>query len=75
MMMGKAQKEGRRVSGPAPLRVTRQIYTLTALCNSFPAPLDAFSIAFKPQRTLLVGRDGISVEEFLSQPVRHWASP
>lgn len=33
---------------------------------------EAFVNAFKPQRTLLVGGDGIAVEEFLTQPVRHW---
>lgn len=32
----------------------------------------AFVEAFKPQRTLLVGADGISVEDFLAQPVTHW---
>ena len=32
----------------------------------------AFSAAFKPQRTLLVGGDGIAVEEFLAHPVAHW---
>lgn len=31
----------------------------------------AFSQAFKPQSTLLVGGDGISLEEFLTQPVLH----
>lgn len=34
--------------------------------------LSAFAEAFKAKRTLLVGIDGISVEEFLSQPVEHW---
>lgn len=34
--------------------------------------LAAFSEAFKPKRTLLVGGDGISVEEFLSRPVTDW---
>jgi predicted AAA+ superfamily ATPase len=34
--------------------------------------LTAFIDAFKPNRTLLVGADGIPVEEFLSQPVEHW---
>ena len=33
----------------------------------------AFTAAFKPQRTLLVGGDGMSVEEFLLQPVEAWA--
>src|SRR5947209_20361274 len=32
----------------------------------------AFAEAFKPQRALLVGGDGIAVEEFLSRPVEHW---
>jgi predicted AAA+ superfamily ATPase len=34
--------------------------------------LAAFSAAFAPQRKLLVGGDGIPVEEFLSRPVGHW---
>ncbi|MDR1855449.1 MAG: ATP-binding protein [Azoarcus sp.] len=32
----------------------------------------AFAKAFKPQRSLLVGGDGIAVDEFLAQPVSHW---
>lgn len=32
----------------------------------------AFAAAFKPQRTLLVGGDGVAVEDFLAQPVAHW---
>ncbi|MFN3629723.1 MAG: ATP-binding protein [Casimicrobiaceae bacterium] len=32
----------------------------------------AFAHAFKPQRTLLVGGDGIPLEDFLMQPVAHW---
>jgi hypothetical protein len=31
-----------------------------------------FAAAFKPQRTLLVGGDGIALEEFLDRPVSHW---
>ncbi|MCK9384959.1 MAG: ATP-binding protein [Nevskia sp.] len=34
--------------------------------------LAAFADAFKPQRSLLVGGDGIPVEEFLAQPIAHW---
>jgi len=34
--------------------------------------MDAFNSAFHPQRRLLVGADGISLEEFLSEPVSHW---
>ena len=34
--------------------------------------LAAFSEAYKPTRTLLVGSDGIPVEEFLSRPVTDW---
>lgn len=31
--------------------------------------------AFRPQRSLLVGGDGIPVEEFLSRSVEHWLRP
>ena len=34
----------------------------------------AFAAAFKPQRSLLVGGDGIGLAEFLSRPVVHWIS-
>ncbi|HET9106101.1 MAG TPA: ATP-binding protein [Steroidobacteraceae bacterium] len=34
----------------------------------------AFAASFKVKRTLLVGGDGISVEEFLSQPVSQWVA-
>ena len=37
--------------------------------------LAAFSEAFKPKRTLLVGGDGIPVEEFLSRQVADWLQP
>ena len=36
------------------------------------AGIAAFTQAFKPQRSLLVGGDGIALEDFLSQPVAHW---
>jgi len=31
-----------------------------------------FAKSFNPERSLLVGRDGISIEEFLSVPASHW---
>ena len=31
----------------------------------------AFDAAFRPFRTLLVGGDGIAVDEFLEKPVEH----
>lgn len=34
--------------------------------------MDAFVRQFKPQRQLLVGGQGIGLEEFLSQPAAHW---
>ena len=37
--------------------------------------LAAFSEAFKPKRSLLVGGDGIPVEEFLSRPAMDWLRP
>jgi uncharacterized protein len=39
--------------------------------DAFPG-LGAFAEAFKPKRTLLVGADGIPLEEFLTRPVQHW---
>ena len=36
------------------------------------AGMDAFSTAFKPTRKLLVGGDGISIDEFLEEPAEHW---
>jgi hypothetical protein len=39
--------------------------------NAFSG-LETFSSQFKPQRTLLVGGDGIALEEFLIKPVEHW---
>ena len=32
----------------------------------------AFAEVFKPQRLLLVGGDGIALDEFLARPVSHW---
>jgi hypothetical protein len=42
--------------------------------DAFPG-LAAFAAAFKPKRTLLVGADGIALEEFLTKPVGHWLRP
>lgn len=52
--------------------------TLTAIeVKSGRAPLAhagtaAFAQAFEPTRTLMVGGDGIALEEFLKKPVTHW---
>ena len=37
----------------------------------FPG-MDAFVRLFKPKRQLLVGGQGIALEEFLSKPAAHW---
>jgi len=34
--------------------------------------LAAFAEAFHPRRSLLVGADGIALDEFLLNPVEHW---
>jgi predicted AAA+ superfamily ATPase len=39
--------------------------------TAFPG-LGAFTAAFKPARTLIVGGDGVPLDEFLSQPVDDW---
>jgi predicted AAA+ superfamily ATPase len=43
--------------------------------REMPAGMAAFTDAFKPKRTLLVGGDGIAVDEFLARPVAHWIGP
>ena len=40
--------------------------------RELPAGMAVFKAAFKPQRMLLVGGDGIGVEDFLGRPVSHW---
>ena len=58
--------------------IARTRHGLTAIeVKSGRAPLShpgtaAFTKAFKPRRSLLVGGDGIALEEFLNQPVSHW---
>lgn len=37
--------------------------------------MEAFAAAFRPTRRLLVGADGIALEEFLSRPAEHWVGP
>jgi len=39
--------------------------------EAFPG-LAAFAEAFRPKRTLIVGGGGVSIDEFLTQPVEHW---
>lgn len=39
--------------------------------DSLPG-MEAFAAEFRPRRKLLIGGDGIPVEEFLSKPVAHW---
>jgi len=39
--------------------------------DTFPG-LAAFTEAFTPSRTLIVGGDGIALDEFLATPVEHW---
>lgn len=43
--------------------------------REMPAGMADFAQAFKPKRTLLVGGDGIALEEFLARPVAHWIEP
>jgi uncharacterized protein len=56
----------------------RQVTAIEVKSSRSPDALpgmEAFVEAFRPQRTLLVGGDGIAVEEFLSRPVEHWTIP
>jgi uncharacterized protein len=58
--------------------VARAGHTLTAIevksgrARDVQPGLAAFGEAYRPKRKLLVGGDGIPLEEFLSRPVQHW---
>lgn len=53
-------------------RMLTAIEVKSGRTSGFLPGIAAFAKAFKPQRTLLVGGDGIPVEEFLLKPVEHW---
>ena len=57
------------------VRVGRTVTAIEVKSGRAPqahAGTAAFALAFKPQRTLLVGGDGITLEEFLARPAMHW---
>lgn len=53
-------------------RVVTAIEVKSGRAGETQPGMDAFAEAFMPRRRLLVGGDGIAVEEFLSRPVEHW---
>ncbi|MBI4408069.1 MAG: ATP-binding protein [Gemmatimonadetes bacterium] len=61
--------------------VVRSQRLLTAIEVKSGAPremqpgMDAFAATARPGRKLLVGGNGIAIEEFLLKPVEHWVSP
>jgi predicted AAA+ superfamily ATPase len=60
------------------LRAGRRLVAIEVKSGRAPVALPglaAFSRTFKPKRSLLVGGDGIPVEEFLSRPVADWLRP
>ena len=60
------------------LRAGRRLVAIEVKSGRAPVAhsgLAAFSDAFKPKRSLLVGGDGIPVNEFLSRPVADWLQP
>lgn len=57
------------------LRAGNQVVAIevkTSSSSSVPSGVGAFVKRLKPQRTLLVGPEGISLEDFLLTPVQHW---
>jgi predicted AAA+ superfamily ATPase len=57
------------------VRAKQQLTSIEVKSGRAPqvhAETAAFTLAFKPQRNLLVGGDGIALEDFLSRPVTHW---
>ncbi len=55
-------------------RMLTAIEVKSGRTREMPPGLAAFAEAFKPDRTLLVGGDGIPVEDFLLAPVEHWVT-
>jgi len=53
-------------------RVLTAIEVKSARARDVQPGLTAFSDAFKPKRSLLVGGGGIPVGDFLAKPVEHW---
>jgi hypothetical protein len=60
--------------------VARASRTVTAIevksgrRREIPSGMEAFGAAFEHARRLLVGGDGIAIEEFLLRPVEHWVA-
>jgi len=58
------------------VKIGRNLVAIEVKCGQRREALsgiDAFVTAFKPQRTLLVGADGIAIDTFLSTSVRDWS--
>ncbi len=55
-------------------RMLTAIEVKSGRAREMPPGIAAFAEAFKPDRTLLVGGDGIPVEDFLLAPVEHWVT-
>ena len=53
-------------------RMLTAIEVKTGRSRDILAGMAAFGEAFNPGRKLLVGADGISIDDFLSRPVEHW---
>jgi hypothetical protein len=53
-------------------RTVTAIEVKSGAARSYHSGTAAFMKAFSPQKSLLVGGDGISVEAFLRKPVTHW---
>jgi len=59
------------------LRVGRRVAAIEVKSNrlrEMPAGMAAFQAAFKPQRMVLVGADGVAIDEFLLRPPKAWLS-
>ncbi len=60
------------------VRAGRRLTAIEVKSGKAPSALPgitAFARAFKPWRSLLVGDDGIQLEDFLLRPVSHWVKP
>jgi hypothetical protein len=61
------------MSAPPCLTRVREADELQFATYRMPFPVSTtLPKPFKPTRTLLIGGDGIALDEFLAQPVEHW---
>jgi hypothetical protein len=69
------RRASREISGEPPRMRAAAIEVKSGFAHDILPGRAVFADSFKAVRALLVGGDGISVEEFLIRPATHWVQP